>query len=112
MPWKTSCYKVQRWRFIEEYLRKRNKLAELCRRWSISRKTAYKWISRFKERGRFGLANRRRVAHRIANRPAELWLAAFGAGEPDIPVGVRPNCAGRCSGDLEVQAYPPRRRSA
>ena len=75
MPWKTSCYKVQRWRFIEEYLRKRNKLAELCRRWSISRKTAYKWISRFKERGRFGLANRRRVAHRIANRPAELWLA-------------------------------------
>ncbi|HWT78634.1 MAG TPA: integrase core domain-containing protein, partial [Candidatus Methylomirabilis sp.] len=75
MPWKTSCYRVQRWRFLREFLRKRNTLAELCRRWSISRKTAYKWICRFQERGRFGLADRQRVAQRVHNRPANLWLA-------------------------------------
>jgi transposase-like protein len=58
MPWKTSCYKTQRWEFIQQFLRQKNKVAELCRRWSISRKTAYKWIGRFKERGRFGLYQR------------------------------------------------------
>jgi putative transposase len=78
MPWKTSCkscYKERRWRFIQEVLRNKTKLAELCRRWRISRKTGYKWLGRFKERGRFGLGNRLRVAHRVHNRPAKLWLA-------------------------------------
>jgi putative transposase len=75
MPWKTSCYKEQRWKFIHEFLRNKTKLAELCRRWAISRKTAYKWIGRFKERGRYGLADRQRVASRVHNRPTQLWLS-------------------------------------
>jgi putative transposase len=74
MPWKTNDYKEQRWKFIQQFLGKRNALAELCRRWSISRKTAYKWIERFKERGRFGLADRTRAAHRVHNRPGQSWL--------------------------------------
>lgn len=74
MPWKIKCQKEQRWIFVREFLRNEKGLAEQCRRWAISRKTAYKWIARFQERGRFGLANRRRVAHRIHNRPKELWL--------------------------------------
>ena len=40
----------------------------------MSRKTAYKWIERFKERGRFGLDDRKRVAHRVEGRPSEVWL--------------------------------------
>ena len=74
MPWKTNCYKEQRWKLVQEFLRNKNGLAELCRRWAISRKTAYKWFGRFKERGRFGLADRRRAAHRVGNRPTECWL--------------------------------------
>ncbi len=74
MPWKTNCYKEQRWKFIQEYLRSKSGLAELCRRKAISRKTAYKWIARFKERGRFGLADRARVAGQIHNRPTHRWL--------------------------------------
>jgi len=74
MPWKINCYKEQRWGFIQEFLRNKTGLAEQCRRWAISRKTAYKWIERFKERGRFGLADRGRAAHRIHNRPSECWL--------------------------------------
>jgi putative transposase len=75
MPWKTTCQKVQRWKFIQEFLRHKIPLVELSRRWAVSRKTAYKWIERFKERGRFGLADRRQLAHRIDNRPCAKWLA-------------------------------------
>ena len=74
MPWRTNGTKEQRWQFLREYLRKQNGLAALCRRWAISRKTAYKWIRRFHERGRFGLVDRRRVARRVGNRPGECWL--------------------------------------
>ena len=74
MPWKIKCQKEQRWIFVREFLRNEKGLAEQCRRWAISRKTAYKWIARFEERGRFGLADRCRVARRIHNRPKELWL--------------------------------------
>jgi len=74
MPWKTSCSREQRWKFIQQLLRSKNGLAELCRRWSISRKTAYKWYHRFKERGRWGLVDQGHAAQRVHNRPSELWL--------------------------------------
>src|SRR5690348_8379907 len=37
----------QRKAFIEEYLKKEHSVSELCRRFEVSRKTAYKWIDRF-----------------------------------------------------------------
>lgn len=74
MPWKTNGYKEQRWRFLQELLRNKHSVAEQCRRWQLSRKTAYKWLGRFRQRGRWGLGNRRRVARRIHNRPRAVWL--------------------------------------
>lgn len=74
MPWKSECSREQRWKFIREYLRFKSELAEQCRRWRISRKTAYKWLGRFEQRGRFGLADRRRAARRVHNRPKTGWL--------------------------------------
>lgn len=74
MPWKINCYKEQRWRFIEQILRKKSSLSELCRRNGISRKTGYKWLRRFVQRGRWGLADQKRVACRIHNRPSGRWL--------------------------------------
>jgi transposase InsO family protein len=50
-------------------------VAELCRRCAISRKTAYKWIARFKAEGRRGLGDHQRAAVRVHNRPARVWLA-------------------------------------
>jgi putative transposase len=85
MPWKTNCYKEQRWKFVQEFLRNKNGLAELCRRWAVSRKTAYKWIGRFKERGRFGLADRARVAQRVHNRPTGCWLKRIRQGRIKQP---------------------------
>jgi transposase InsO family protein len=78
MPWNTTCPKEQRWKFVQQWLRGKVGVAELCRRWSISRKTAYKWYHRFKERGRWGLADRGRAAQRVHNRPSQLWLGRIG----------------------------------
>lgn len=75
MPWKTTSVAEQRWKFVREYLRGKSGVAELCRRWVISRKTAYKWIARFRDRGRYGLADGGRRPRRVHNRPSQLWLA-------------------------------------
>ena len=74
MPWNTTDPKEQRWRLIRQWMRRKKSLAELCRRNSISRKTGHKWIRRFQEKGRRGLADLRHVARRVHNRPAQVWL--------------------------------------
>jgi putative transposase len=75
MPWKSDSESHQRWKFIEQWLRRKMSLAQLCRRFSISRKTAYKWIARFRQHGRRGLCDRTRAAAQVHNRPARRWLA-------------------------------------
>jgi len=74
MPWKTECKKEQRWRWLKIWRTGKNTVAELCRLVGISRKTAYKWIARFEEEGRRGLADRTRKAHSIHNLPDNIWL--------------------------------------
>src|SRR4051812_45127460 len=74
MPWKTNSAVEQRWGFVQLALRARRSVAELCRRSGISRKTAYKWIRRFQERGRRGLRDQVRSAHQLHNRPKQKWL--------------------------------------
>jgi putative transposase len=74
MPWKSHSDREQRWGFVQLALRAKMGLAELCRRSGISRKTAYKWIARFKEDGRRGLEDQARSAHRLHNRPKKKWL--------------------------------------
>ena len=74
MPWKHHSVEEQRRGFVGLVLRAKMSLAELCRRSGISRKTAYKWIARFEERGRRGLHDRQRSAHRLHNRPKPKWL--------------------------------------
>ena len=74
MPWKKNSEPEQRWGLIQLVLRAQLGLAELCRGSGISRKTAYKWLARFKEQGRQGLRNQTRCAHDLHNRPTERWL--------------------------------------
>lgn len=74
MPWKISSWETQRWGFVREWLRRKRGLAEQCRRWEVSRKTAYKWIQRFEQGGRNALSNQSRVAACVHNRPSALWL--------------------------------------
>lgn len=49
MPWKEKTVVEQRKQFIAHYQRGEDTVAELARRFGVSRKTAYKWIGRYVE---------------------------------------------------------------
>jgi transposase InsO family protein len=53
----------QRKRFIEDHRLGLYATKELCARYSISRKTGYKWLDRFEEGGRSALVDRSRAPH-------------------------------------------------
>ena len=68
MPWKETCPMNERKAFILAWKSKEFSIAELCRRFGISRKTGYKWIHRVLAEGQAGLADRSRAAQRHPNR--------------------------------------------
>jgi transposase InsO family protein len=62
MPWEGVTVSEQRKRFLEDYRLGCYKITELARRFSISAKTAHKWIHRYKEFGQAGY-------HELSRRP-------------------------------------------
>ena len=76
----------ERLQFIQDAQSDRFTMAELCARYGISRRIGYKWLSRFAEEGKRGLANRTRAPHTCPHkmRPivAEL-LCDFRRAHPD-----------------------------
>src|SRR5215467_1844098 len=70
MPWKESSVMEQRRKFIEEYESDLVTMAELCRRYGISRETGYKWVKRYQESGWEGLEDLSRAPQRHPNRTA------------------------------------------
>ena len=63
MPWKGVTVSEQRQRFLEDYQLNYYSISELAERFSISRKTAHKWINRFKQRGPAGFHEHSRRPH-------------------------------------------------
>ena len=61
MSWKITCVMDEKLKFISDHLGERFSTAELCRRYGISRKTAYKWLSRYQAEGVDGLKDRPRA---------------------------------------------------
>jgi putative transposase len=56
MPWKETCRMRERIRFIEAFGKEDEPtLAEVCRRFGVSRKTGYKWLDRYRAFGEVGL---------------------------------------------------------
>ena len=55
MPWKESCRVSLRQEFINMMLKEQISFLELCNRFSISRKTGYKWVHRYSQEGLPGL---------------------------------------------------------
>jgi transposase len=76
----------ERLQFILDAQSDRFTMAELCARYGVSRRIGYKWLARFAEEGRRGLANRSRAPHSCPHkiRPvlAEL-LCEFRRSHPD-----------------------------
>ena len=62
MPWEGVTVSEQRQRFLEDYQLKYYTIVELADRFSISPKTAHKWINRFEQYGQAGY-------HELSRRP-------------------------------------------
>ena len=63
MPWYVTGPMNERVKFIAAHLENEVPLVELCSRFGISRKTAYKWIARYDEGGVKQLVDRSRAPH-------------------------------------------------
>jgi transposase InsO family protein len=63
MPWKETCVMDERMQFVAACLAGEESMAELSRRFGISRKTGYKLLSRYEEEGPEGLVDRSRAPH-------------------------------------------------
>lgn len=64
MPWRQSSPVSERIQFVHDVMRGEATIAELCRRYEVSRKTGYQWWSRFGEEGVSGLEDRSRRPRR------------------------------------------------
>jgi transposase len=72
MPWKVSDVMEQRFRLVERREESGESIAELARRFAISRKTAYKWLERYELGGVEGLQDRSRRPLVQAGRTTEV----------------------------------------
>ena len=68
MGWKETCAVEERFRFIEDYKQNDVSVAELCRRYGVSRKTAYKWLERYEYDGLDGLRDQSRAPRNHPNQ--------------------------------------------
>jgi putative transposase len=66
MPWKATCPMDERMRFIAAWLAETDSMSVLCRRFGVSRKTGYKWRTRYTADGPAGLQERSHAPHRQA----------------------------------------------
>jgi putative transposase len=58
MPWRERSPMDERVQFLSDYLRQLWTMTQLCHRYAISRKTAYKWVARYEREGASGLVAR------------------------------------------------------
>jgi len=63
MPWKGVTVSEQRQRFLEDYRLNYYSITDLAERFTISRKTAHKWIDRFEKHGQEGFDEHSRRPH-------------------------------------------------
>ncbi len=61
MPWRETCAMDERMKLMLELEAGEESVSELCRYYGVSRKTAYKWRSRYRLEGCMGLSDRSRA---------------------------------------------------
>jgi transposase InsO family protein len=74
MPWKFISLVQTRVRFVRAALKAQEPFARICARFHISRKTGYKWRSRFLRLGPSGMGNQSKCPKRSPQRTAAVWL--------------------------------------
>ncbi len=73
MAWKEVLPMDERARFVLEVERAEMSVAELCRRYGISRKTGYKWIRRYRAQGLYGIRERNSRPHTCPHTTSSEW---------------------------------------
>jgi putative transposase len=63
MGWMETCAMDQRMRFVMMLEKQEEPFAAVCRRFGVSRKTGYKWLTRYLTEGVAGLVERSRSPH-------------------------------------------------
>src|SRR5258708_2053855 len=95
MGWKETCVMEERFKFVQEHKADDWSFAELCRRYSVSRKTGCKWLERYELDGLEGLQDQSQgpdhhpneVVKEVAEEVLDLrrqyphWGARQAAGE-------------------------------
>jgi len=93
MGWKETCAVDERMRFVVAVEKHEESFAAVCKRFAVSRRTGYKWLTRFEEEGAAGLFDRSRAprqhSHAIADRIAERCLEVRREHPTWGPVKVR-----------------------
>lgn len=74
MPWKSASKVEQRFDLVRQMHRREVSVAKLCRRFGISRQTAYKWRKRYRLGKLRGLKDHPRRPHRSSQKTPDLWL--------------------------------------
>jgi transposase InsO family protein len=75
MPWKETCAVEERLLFIADWLKGLMPMSMLCEHYGISRKTGYKWVSRYRADPVDGLCELSRAPHHCA-RAIDVGVAA------------------------------------
>ena len=65
MPWQGVCPMELRMKLVNALLADEDSMTALCEEYGVSRKTGYKWLSRFRAEGPAGLAERSRAPHAV-----------------------------------------------
>lgn len=71
MPWRETCPMDERFGLVMALHRGDESISELCGRFGVSRKTAYKWLCRYQEAGEPGLRDRSSRPHCFARAISE-----------------------------------------
>jgi putative transposase len=77
MPWKETSPMNEKMHFVSDVLREFETITDLCLQYDISRKTAYKWIDRYLERGPGGLEDISRKPRHSPNETDPEIIATF-----------------------------------
>lgn len=82
MAWRETCVQEERFSFMEAWQRSGMSFAEVCRLFSVSRKTGYKWLGRYEAGGLEALRDQSRAPKRHTNGvlPEVTELVAGTAG--------------------------------
>ena len=86
MPWREKSVVEQRRELVEMASKGAVSVAELARRFSVSRQTVYKWLARFEAGGAAGLADRSRRPRGSPNRTSAEVEQLVCAAADEFPV--------------------------